>query len=60
MPLAKHLSTKFILAAALCLLALWASKGLVSQEKKPVETDAADKDYAAELPEFPRRSRRMP
>ncbi|MFN0019516.1 MAG: PVC-type heme-binding CxxCH protein [Pirellulaceae bacterium] len=51
--LAKHLSTKLLLAVAVCLLALWAGKGLVSQEKKPVETDAADKDYAAELPRIP-------
>ncbi len=51
--LAKTLSTNFILAAMACLLALLTGTGLVSQEKKPAETDAADKDYAAELPRIP-------
>lgn len=44
-----------------CLLALLAGQGLVSQEKKAektkeqetAETDAADKDYSAELPRIP-------
>jgi putative membrane-bound dehydrogenase-like protein len=48
-----NLSTKFSLAALSCLLALLVGSGLVSQEKKPAETDAADKDYAAELPRIP-------
>ena len=50
--LAKILSNKVTLAAILCLLALLAGQALVSQEKEP-ETDAADKDYSAELPRIP-------
>ncbi len=50
---AKSLSTNFTIALLAGLLALLVGSGLVSQEKKPVETDAADKDYAAELPRIP-------
>ena len=46
-------NTKFALAALACLLAVLVGSGLISQEKKPAETDAADKDYAAELPRIP-------
>ncbi|MBC7856275.1 MAG: hypothetical protein IAF94_22825, partial [Pirellulaceae bacterium] len=46
-------NTKFAFATLACLLALLVGSGLVSQEKEPVETDAADKDYAAELPRIP-------
>lgn len=50
---AQRLSAKFVLALLVGLLTLMISNSLVSQEKKPVETDAADKDYAAELPRIP-------
>src|SRR6188768_3984731 len=56
--LAKKLSIRFVLASLVGLLTLLIGSGLVSQEqkpaeKKPVETDAADKDYAEELPRIP-------
>ena len=50
---ARNLSIRVSIAAIFCLLVLLICNGLVSQEKKPVETDAADKDYAAELPRIP-------
>ncbi len=50
---APRLSAKFVLAVLVGLLTLMMGNGLVSQEKKPAETDAADKDYAAELPRIP-------
>lgn len=50
---ALRLSAKFVLAILVGLLTLMVGNGLVSQEKKPAETDAADKDYAAELPRIP-------
>lgn len=50
---APKLSANFILAILVGLLTIVVAGGLVSQEKRPVETDAADKDYAAELPRIP-------
>ena len=55
---AKNLSFKCALASLTSLLLLVVGNGLISQEqkpaeKKPVETDAADKDYAAEMPRIP-------
>src|SRR5258706_1686492 len=55
---AKNILAKVSCWFFVCLLALVAGRGLISQEKKEpkaavktaVETDAADKDYSAELP----------
>lgn len=57
----RNFGTKSFLATIACLLALLACQRLVSQERKSgkvadknaVETDAADKDYSAELPRIP-------
>ncbi|MCE9527297.1 MAG: c-type cytochrome [Planctomycetales bacterium] len=56
--LAKNLSIRFVLATLVGLLTLLIGGALISQDKKPVEkkseeADAADKDYAAELPRIP-------
>src|SRR5262245_32884585 len=50
---ANQFGWKIILVLVAALFAIAAGGRLVSQEKAPVETDAADKDYAAELPRIP-------
>jgi putative membrane-bound dehydrogenase-like protein len=50
---ARNFALKIFVISLAALLALVAVGRLVSQEKQPVETDAADKDYAAELPRIP-------
>src|SRR5688572_20973449 len=57
----RNFGAQCFIAVIGCLLALFMGQGLVSQEKKTgkatekeaAETDAADKDYSAELPRIP-------